>query len=106
MYKHFPSKESLYHAMLDACAKGPTFAEASRILEFEASTSTLVVMVHFMISHYVLGRPGDTHRAALNSFLMRSFLDDGELVTLDAQEACRSLAKKIRGLSACCGKAG
>ena len=24
LYKHFPSKESLYAAMLDACAKGPT----------------------------------------------------------------------------------
>src|ERR1044071_2764911 len=62
LYKHFPSKESLYAAMLDACAKGPTFAEASRILEFETSTSTLVMMAHFMISHYVLGRVGDTHR--------------------------------------------
>ncbi|MBM2803999.1 MAG: transcriptional regulator [Deltaproteobacteria bacterium] len=55
LYKHFPSKESLYAAMLDACSKGPTFAEASRILEFETSTSTLVMMAHFMISHYVLG---------------------------------------------------
>src|SRR5437868_14146281 len=61
LYKHFPSKESLYAAMLDGCAKGPTFAEASRILALDASTSTLVVMVHFMISHYVLGRPGDVH---------------------------------------------
>lgn len=82
LYKHFPSKESLYAAMLDACAKGPTFAEASRILELDSSTSTLVVMVHFMISHYVLGRPGDTHRAALNSLLVRSLLGDGELVRL------------------------
>jgi len=82
LYKHFPSKESLYAAMLDACAKGPTFAEASRILELTASTSTLVVMVHFMISHYVLGRVGDTHRAALNSLLVRSLLGDGELVRL------------------------
>ena len=52
----------IYAAMLDGCAKGPTFAEASRILELDASTSTLVVMVHFMISHYVLGRPGDRHQ--------------------------------------------
>src|ERR1041385_3545198 len=51
LYKHFPSKESLYAAMLDGGAKGPTFAEASRILALEASTSTLVIMVHFMISH-------------------------------------------------------
>ena len=27
IYKHFPSKQSLYAAMLDACAKGPAFAE-------------------------------------------------------------------------------
>src|ERR671914_698860 len=40
LYKHFPSKESLYAAMLDGCAKGPTFAEASRILELDASTTT------------------------------------------------------------------
>ena len=80
LYKHFPSKESLYAAMLEGCSKGPTFAEATRILELEASTSTLVVMVHFMISHYVLGRPGDTHRAALNSLLVRSLLGDGEFV--------------------------
>ena len=33
-YKHFPSKESLYAAMLDACVKGPTFAEFKRILNF------------------------------------------------------------------------
>src|ERR1051325_5751751 len=82
LYKHFPSKESLYAAMLDGCAKGPTFAEASRILGLDASTSTLVVMVHFMISHYVLGRPGDRHRAALNSLLVRSLLGDGEVVRL------------------------
>src|SRR4029450_7466050 len=67
LYKHFPSKESLYAAMLEGCSKGPTYAQATRTQELEASTSTLVVMVHFMISHYVLGRPGDTYRAALNS---------------------------------------
>src|SRR5947199_7811746 len=80
LYKHFPSKELLYAAMLEGCSKGLTFAEATRILELEASTSTLVVMVHFMISHYVLGRPGDTHRAALNSLLFGVFLCDGEIV--------------------------
>src|SRR5919106_3391967 len=53
LYKHFPSKESLYAAMLDACAKGPTFAEYKRILALEASSSTLVIMVHFVISGYV-----------------------------------------------------
>ena len=95
LYKHFPSKESLYAAMLDNCAKGPTFAEASRILEFDTSTSTLVVMVHFMMSHYVLGRAGDTHRAALNSLLVRSLLGDGELVRLMHKKLAANWLKKF-----------
>ena len=82
LYKHFPSKESLYTAMLDACAKGPTFVQFNRILALEPSTSTLVLMVYFMISHYVLARPGDPYKAALNCLLVRSLLDDGALVRL------------------------
>jgi AcrR family transcriptional regulator len=82
LYKHFPSKESLYAAMLDACAKGPTFVQFNRILALEPSTSTLVLMVYFTISHYVLRRPGDPHKAALNCLLVRSLLGDGALVRL------------------------
>jgi AcrR family transcriptional regulator len=82
LYKHFPSKESLYAAMLDACAKGPTFVQFNRILALEPSTSTLVLMVYFTISHYVLGRPGDPYKAALNCLLVRSLLGDGALVRL------------------------
>jgi AcrR family transcriptional regulator len=106
LYKHFPSKESLYAAMLDGCAKGPTFAEASRILELDASTSTLVVMVHFMISHYVLGRPGDRHRAALNSLLVRSFLGDGEFVRLMHKKLAAAWLKKFEACLQAAAKAG
>jgi AcrR family transcriptional regulator len=106
LYKHFPSKESLYAAMLRGCAKGPTFAEASRILELDASTSTLVVMVHFMISHYVLGRPGDTHRAALNSLLVRSLLGDGEFVRLMHRKLAAAWLKKFEACLHAAAKAG
>src|SRR5918996_5525013 len=82
LYKHFPSKESLYAAMLDACAKGPAFAQFKRILALEPSTSTLVLMVYFTISHYVLQRPGDPHKAALNCLLLRSLREEGALVRL------------------------
>ena len=82
LYKHFPSKEFLYAAMLDACAKGPAFAQFKRILALEPSTSTLVLMVYFTISYYVLQRPGDPHKAALNCLLVRSLLEDGALVRL------------------------
>jgi AcrR family transcriptional regulator len=106
LYKHFPSKESLYAAMLDGCAKGPTFAEANRILELEASTSTLVVMVHFMISHYVLGRPGDIHRAAMNALLVRSLLDDGEFVRLMHKKLAAAWLKKFEACLHAAAKAG
>ena len=106
LYKHFPSKESLYAAMLDACAKGPTFAEASRILELKASTSTLVVMVHFMISHYVLGRVGDRHRAALNALLVRSLLGDGEFVRLMHKKLAAAWLKKFEACLNAAAKAG
>ena len=106
LYKHFPSKESLYAAMLESCSKGPTFAEATRILELEASTSTLVVMVHFMISHYVLGRPEDTHRAALNSLLVRSLLGDGEFVRLMHRKLAAAWVKKFEACLHACAKAG
>ena len=106
LYKHFPSKESLYAAMLDGCAKGPTFAEASRILELEASTPTLVVMVHFMMSHYVLGRPGDTHRAAMNALLVRSLLGDGEFVRLMHKKLASAWLKKFEACLHASAKAG
>jgi AcrR family transcriptional regulator len=108
LYKHFPSKESLYTAMLDACAKGPTFAQFNRILALEPSTSTLVLMVYFTISHYVLPRPGDPYKAALNCLLARSLLDDGALVRLTHKkfasawitkfEACLKEAVKLGDL--------
>ncbi len=108
LYKHFPSMESLYTAMLDACAKGPTFAQFNRILALEPSTSTLVLMVYFTISHYVLPRPGDPYKAALNCLLVRSLLDDGALVRLTHKkfasawitkfEACLKKAVKLGDL--------
>src|SRR5437879_7363762 len=62
IYKHFPSKQSLYAAMLDACAKGPAFAEFNRILALRPSTETLVVMVHFAILHYAEHHTSDQDR--------------------------------------------
>lgn len=106
LYKHFPSKESLFAAMLDACAKGPTFAESKRILEQEASTATLVVMVHFMISHYVQGRPGDKHRQALNALLVRSLLGDGEFVRLMHKKIAAAWLKKFEACLQEAAKAG
>jgi len=95
LYKHFPSKQSLYDAMLEACTQGPGFAEFNRILALEPSTSTLVVMVYFTIFHYVQGRPGDRNRPSMNCLLARSLLGDGEFVRLTHKKFARVWIKKF-----------
>jgi AcrR family transcriptional regulator len=82
LYKHFPSKESLYAAMLDACAQGATFAEFKRILALEPSGATLVMMVHFIISRFVQGRREDRDKAVLDRLAVRSLLEDAQFVRL------------------------
>jgi len=95
LYRYFPSKESLYAAMLDACAKGPSFAEYKRILALEPSASTLVIMVHFVISGYVQGRQGEAHRTAYNALVVRSLLDDGEFVRLTHRKYASAWIQKF-----------
>ena len=80
LYKHFPSKDSLFSAILAMGARGTAFSEFKRILALEPSTSTLVIMVHFMISYYVRAGSGDDGTAALNILQVRSLLADGEFV--------------------------
>ena len=80
LYRHFPSKESLYAAMLRACAKGPVWVEYNRILALSHSTSTLVRMVPFLISQVV---PGLAERInAIGPLAVPRLLEDGEFVRM------------------------
>src|SRR6185436_10078115 len=76
LYKHFPSKESLYAAMRGACGKGPAAGGLKRIEGLEPSTSTLVILVHGLMHHFVIGC-GDLDRGAVDKLLVRSLLEDG-----------------------------
>jgi len=96
IYKHFPSKASLYAAMLDACAKGPAFVEFKRILALKPSISTLVVMVHFIVSYYAERRIIDANKAAMNCLMVRSLLDDGEFVRLTHKKYASAWIEKFK----------
>jgi AcrR family transcriptional regulator len=82
LYKHFPSKESLFSAMLATGANGALSTMFKRIMALEASTSTLVIMVHFMISYYALSDADHSPTSAMNILQVRSLLADGEFVRL------------------------
>ena len=82
LYKHFPSKESLYSAMLASGANGALSMAFKRIIALEPSTATLIIMVHFMISYYVVRDAGASSTSALNILQVRSLLADGEFVRI------------------------
>jgi len=82
LYKHFPSKESLFSAMLASGANGALSTAFKRIIALEPSTATLIIMVHFMISYYVLRDAGASSTSALNILQVRSLLADGEFVRI------------------------
>src|ERR1041385_270803 len=58
LYKHYPSKEALYQAMLCTCDSEFT-DELKKIATLEPSTSTLVTLVHFAVASYVNRRVPD-----------------------------------------------
>src|SRR5437667_5785994 len=54
LFKHFPTKEALYSAMHSPCGDEPSTAAIKRLLGLDPSTSTLVLLVHFLVSKMVL----------------------------------------------------
>ena len=104
LYKHFPSKESLYVAMLEACADGPMAAEFTRVLTLPPSTSTLVVLVHFLTSHFVLCE--DLQKTTMHRLALRSLLEDAEFVRLGAKQFGASWIRKVEACMAAAVKAG
>jgi AcrR family transcriptional regulator len=82
IYKHFPSKESLYAEIQNMGCKDKD-PGLEKLAGAEPSTSTLVHIVYYLLRTIVIGKPGDTiswetkHRMIVNSCL-----EDGEFTRL------------------------
>src|SRR5262249_16826710 len=50
LFKHFPNKEALYTAMQLSCLNEEDRGRYERLTTLEPSASTLVLMVHFLVS--------------------------------------------------------
>ena len=74
IYKHFPSKESLYAAIQNSGCQGCD-PELQKLLSLQPSTSTLVYVVYYAMRANIIGRscemmcPETRHRMILNSCL-------------------------------------
>jgi AcrR family transcriptional regulator len=93
LFKHFPTKEALFGAMHAPCADEKISAEIRRLMALEPSTSTLVLLVHFLVSKMVLGRTnngGAGEECVMNRLMLRSLMEDGEFarVILQSKASC------------------
>ncbi|MGZ8521799.1 MAG: TetR/AcrR family transcriptional regulator [Candidatus Binatia bacterium] len=65
LYKYFSTKQSLYQAMLHACAATPIWSKSDCSEGMKPSTATLIVMIDSLISRVV------EHRAVYSAILGR-----------------------------------
>src|ERR1700752_258413 len=73
LFKHFPNKEALFSAMQASCCSEQDLGRFERIKALEPSASTLVLMVHFLVSLVIGGRASrDDEQANLHRLLLRS----------------------------------
>lgn len=78
IFKHFPNKEAIYTAMLSSCQNSQIGDEVRKLLALQPSTSTLTVMLHFMISKFVLGK----NETCSSRLLLRSLCEDGDFARI------------------------
>ena len=76
LYKYFPTKQSLYQAMLHACAETPIWSKSDCIECVKASTAALIGMVDSLISQVVEDRSVCSDDAILGRLAVRCLLDD------------------------------
>src|SRR6187200_1996750 len=55
LFKHFPNKEALFTAMQLSCCTEQDLGKFERFKALDPSASTLVLMVHFLVSRIVAG---------------------------------------------------
>ena len=77
LYKYFPTKLSLYEAMLAACAETSIWSKTGWIEDVKPSTASLISMVGSLISQVVEGRSGYSDGAVLGRLAVRCLLEDG-----------------------------
>jgi AcrR family transcriptional regulator len=96
LFKHFPNKAALFTAMQTACCTAEDFGTLERIKALEPSASTLVLMVHFLVSRIVGGcERRDNSQSILNRLMLRSLADDGEFAQVLLARVGREWIPKV-----------
>jgi AcrR family transcriptional regulator len=96
LFKHFPNKEALFTAMQQSCCSAQHHGRIERLRALEPSASTLVLVVHFLVSGMVgsaaarKDEQDDKHR-----LMLRSLADDGEFARLFLRQLATGWVPKV-----------
>jgi AcrR family transcriptional regulator len=85
LFKHFPNKEALYSAMQLSCCNERDFDQIEQLKALEPSASTLVLLVHFLVSRVLVEPDCNPDKAIHARLMLRSLTEDGEFVRLCLQ---------------------
>ncbi len=94
LYRHFPSKEAMYAGMIEGCLSERVMGEYNRILALEPSTSTLVLLTHFIVSK--MFSEVSKEKKAVDTLAVRSMFEDGEFMRVLQQKRAAPWHKKFR----------
>jgi TetR/AcrR family transcriptional regulator, transcriptional repressor of aconitase len=90
LYKHFPSKEALYHE-IQAFSCHDNDPVTQKLAGLEPSASTLVHLVYYLMRAVVLGKPvGAVEWETRHRLMLKSLLEDGVFARLvyESRFAC------------------
>jgi AcrR family transcriptional regulator len=82
LFKHFPNKEALFVAMQQSCCTEQDHGRLERIKALEPGASTLVLLVHFLVSRILGPCAAGDERAIQNRLVLRSLAEDGQFARL------------------------
>jgi AcrR family transcriptional regulator len=82
LFKHFPTKEALYSAMLMSCCDEQDLGTFERLTALPPSAETLVQLVRFLVSRIIDGGARQDEQMVLNRLMLRSLAEDGEFARL------------------------
>jgi AcrR family transcriptional regulator len=107
LFKHFPNKAALFTAMQAACCSEEDLGTFMRIKALEPSASTLVLMVHFLVSRIIGGcKSRDSDQSIINRLMLRSLAGDGEFAQVLLTRVAREWIPKVKECIAAAVAAG
>jgi AcrR family transcriptional regulator len=94
VFKHFPSKEALYAAILRSCFEDEKSKITDVLRSLQPSTAALMFLVHDLVSHILRGQPDEEHQPFFR-LVLRSLMDGGEFTRLAIQGKPARWVRKV-----------